>query len=577
VQDWSPTNERKGASRPALPSSYTSNISPNAVRALRLPDGQTVRIYKYGEYPQDIVSDVIAVVLEPAFKNGSLKTTGKKYTFDSAALDAYDTGFRPYECPEYTLNGKKYIRIEGKPADSDSVLSNGTQAESGKAYWVEVQPIEWLPDPTGVWASKKCLFAGIRFDGHIKYNGNFDNTEMKKYLDKYFMPQMQLSNNFNITQDNEHSKHEDTKRRIAFGINVSEEPLSVKEQIDFYVKTGKTFMLHGPSGIGKTARVYQADRNLTKLRLVKGILPEDVIGKVIYPSGAVEGGVWVPPDWYTELVEKCDREPDKRHVLFIDEITNVPETTQSLIFHIALEKSISNNKGILPKNSVVVLAGNNKEESGAAYNMPAPLFRRMYAHIYLEYNIPEWLEYGSEKSFTHTDEPNRLNVHPLVSAFIANNPEAFYSDYDEEEPEKFAIDPRGWEQVSDIVYDNEGDLRHELFANKIGNDMARHLLEFAKNPPLSLEEVLSGKYNSNDIPEMPDAQRALALSLRHADEEQVHEVREFIKEHLGAENCTMFDSLWAGEDDDRVLLIEQKMPHEPAVRKKSFFSDRRYG
>ena len=294
-------------------------------------------------------------------------------------------------------------------------------------------------------------------------------------------------------------------------------------------------------------------------------MPEDIVGKVRYPDGhsvlpGEEGekgaGIWVAPDWYNELCRKCALEPKKQHVLFIDEVTNARPTTQSLIFHIALKKSISPSKGGLPENAVVVLAGNRKEESGAAYNMPEPLFRRMCAHINLEPNIPEWLEWGSEKS---DKGEGRLKIHPLVSSFIASNSnrDIFYSRYDEENPGDWAIDPRGWEQVSDIIYDNKGVLRKELLENKIGEELTRSLIEYSKQPVIMLEDVLSDNYNRNEIPGTFDGKLALTLSLRYVKEREVGKVRKFIDQELGAENRALFDALWVGNNAERALQIAE--------------------
>lgn len=61
--------------------------------------------------------------------------------------------------------------------------------------------------------------------------------------------------------------------------------MSVKEQINFYVQNGMSFMLHGPSGVGKTARMKAIDPDLTAVLLWNGVLPEDIVGKVRYPNG----------------------------------------------------------------------------------------------------------------------------------------------------------------------------------------------------------------------------------------------------------------------------------------------------
>ena len=184
-------NKRLAAGCPALPFSATSLIRPNNVRAMRLANGKTVQICEYGAYPQTVAPKSVSQELEAQYQKNALKTTGKTYTFDSAELDAYSTGFTPRNCAEYSFAGKKYVRIEGKPYDSDSILSDGTSVQKGQAYWFEVQPIEWLMDPKGTWVARQALFAGIQFDTDSSYDGNFANTAMYNYLQQYFAKEMQ--------------------------------------------------------------------------------------------------------------------------------------------------------------------------------------------------------------------------------------------------------------------------------------------------------------------------------------------------------------------------------------------------
>ena len=191
--------KREAAGCPALPFSATSLIRPNNVRAMRLANGKTVQICEYGAYPQTVAPKSVSQELEAQYQKNTLKTTGKTYTFDSAELDAYSTGFTPRNCAEYSFAGKKYVRIEGKPYDSDSILSDGTSVQKGQAYWFEVQPIEWLMDPKGMWVSRQALFAGIQFDTKNEYNGNFANTTMYNYLQKHFAKEMEAQKEFTET------------------------------------------------------------------------------------------------------------------------------------------------------------------------------------------------------------------------------------------------------------------------------------------------------------------------------------------------------------------------------------------
>ena len=192
-------DNRKAAGCPALPFSTTSKIRPDNVRAMRLANNKTVQICEYGFYPQTVAPKSVSQELEAQYQKNALKTTGKTYTFDSAELDAYSTGFTPRNCAEYSFAGKKYVRIEGKPYDSDSILSDGTSVQKGQAYWFEVQPIEWLIDPKGMWVSRQALFAGIQFDMKEKYDGNFANTAMYNYLQTHFAKEMEAQKEFTET------------------------------------------------------------------------------------------------------------------------------------------------------------------------------------------------------------------------------------------------------------------------------------------------------------------------------------------------------------------------------------------
>ena len=193
------SNTRTAAGCPALPFSATSLIRPNNVRAMRLANGKTVQICEYGAYPQTVAPKSVSQELEAQYQKNALKTTGKNYTFDSAELDAYSTGFTPRNCAEYSFAGKKYVRIEGKPYDSDSILSDGTSVQKGQAYWFEVQPIEWLMDPKGTWVARQALFAGIQFDTDSSYDGNFANTAMYNYLQTHFAKEMEAQRQFEET------------------------------------------------------------------------------------------------------------------------------------------------------------------------------------------------------------------------------------------------------------------------------------------------------------------------------------------------------------------------------------------
>jgi hypothetical protein len=193
-RNFSSPLRRDGGARPALPSSVASSIGLSEAKPSRKISG--VDVVEYGEYPQTIADENITRELEQAFSRNQLQKTGKTYNFDSEKRDAYDKPFKAKENAEYQHKGKKYIRVEANPYEYDndhSVLSNGKNPKTGEVYWVEVQPIEWLRDPSGICVARQALFARVQFDRKKKYDGNFENTDMARYLNQYFWKEMQPS------------------------------------------------------------------------------------------------------------------------------------------------------------------------------------------------------------------------------------------------------------------------------------------------------------------------------------------------------------------------------------------------
>jgi len=171
--------------RPALPPSATADLVPTA----RKKGINGIEVVEYGEYPQTIADAETTKKLEEAFKAGILKTTGKSYTFDSVDRNNVEHKFQPAFHPEYEYQGKKYICIACETEPYQSRLSNGERPQEGP-HWIEVQPIEWLTDPTGTWVSKKALIAGLQVDHRLNFKGNFEDTFMKHYLGTYFAQEM---------------------------------------------------------------------------------------------------------------------------------------------------------------------------------------------------------------------------------------------------------------------------------------------------------------------------------------------------------------------------------------------------
>ena len=178
------------AFRPASLYSDINQISTNVVSG-----SPSISEIEYGEYPQKAVTTKLNEVLEKEYCSYRLTKTEKVYTTDSRNRYDYSKAFEAQVHNEYKYNGKRYIRVKANPCIDYTKLSNGSIVSSGDYVWVEIEPIIWLVDEkTGIVVSKKLLFSGVRFDGKDKYDGDFECTEMKKFIDNYFSKEISVTN-----------------------------------------------------------------------------------------------------------------------------------------------------------------------------------------------------------------------------------------------------------------------------------------------------------------------------------------------------------------------------------------------
>ena len=520
---------RDGVVRPALQSSVIfSQISPNRVRGYNGTEE-----VEYGEYPQYAADSRMQSILESEYNRGMNKT-GRSYTFDSVKYNDYDTGFKPVTYEEYEYLGKRYIRIR---ANSDFggnkfKLSNGVEYRDGDCVWVEVSPVKWLiDDRTGILVSKLGLVSGIRFlDRNHNYKGDFSRTEMKEYLDRYMIRDLTQTATFTHVKDM--SSNETNRNPYKFDF----EEVSEEEIIKGAIESNISVFLHGKSSEGKSARVKQIDKDCVIIYL-RNASPESLNGKSVYNQKTGEM-IDVKPTWLKKLEEKCEKEPDKYHILFFDEITNALPSIQGIAFNIVLDKEV-NGIWKLPENVRIVAAGNEMSESLSANKLAEPLFNR-FAHVYIKTTTEKWLKWASEN-----------NIHPAIYSYIAyKNGEVLRSEYNGEKPN---ADPRKWEMASNMLYKTN---KPEMLRALIGEEITKEFVAFCNQKVITLEDVIKGNYNETDL-QLNTAERyATTMGLTQVDEENVEKVREFVKK-LGEEFTSVFDILWSKNDDKRLEFISE--------------------
>lgn len=541
---------RYGAVRPALLSSFIfSQISPNRVRGYNGTEE-----VEYGEYPQYAPDSDVQRRLENEYQRGNLRQTGRDYTFDKTEYDDYSQYFQPVTYEEYDYNGKKYIRIRANSdyGSNSFKLSNGESYRNGDYVWVEVSPVKWLvDDKTQTLVSKRGLLAGIRFHTDDKsYNGDFSTTDMKEYLDKHMLRDLTQTATFTRVEDmtpEEKKEYEEEqkraeKRRNPYGLNFGQ--VSEEEIIKGAIESGVAVFLHGQSSEGKSARVKQIDPTCEIIYL-RNATPESLNGKSVYNQATGEM-MDVPPTWLKKLQEKCEKEPDRYHIVFLDEITNALPSIQGIAFNIVLDREV-NGIWKLPDNARIVAAGNDMKDSLAANQLAEPLFNR-FAHVYIKTTTESWLKWASEN-----------NIHPAIYSYIAyKKGETLRSKYDGEKPN---ADPRKWEMASKMLYATGSP---EMLRALVGEDITREFVQFCNQQVITLDDVINGTYTDKDIQALNTAERyATTMGLSQVDEDNLEKVRGFVTD-LGAEFGAIFDALWTHGDEERLERIaEAKLADMP--------------
>ena len=514
-------------------------------------------IVEYGEYPQTITSKDMQLKLEFAYKyqDVCLKLTGKTYTIDSGKLPQISTSI--YN--EYIYeDGKKYIRVIANACDfnEEYELSNGEKYKNGDYVWVEVEPIKWVIDKkNNIAVSRDILFSGVIFN-RDEYRGDFDNSIIKKFMDTHF------SKDIIPSKVNTEEKEPKGTRKIN-PYNFDYEYVSEEDIIRGMVESNIAVFLHGKSSDGKSARVKELDPECEIIYLVNAT-PDSLNGKTVFNSNANEM-IDIPPTWYVKLKERCEKEPDKLHIVFFDELTNAVPSIQSMAFNIVLNKEV-NGKWKLPDNARIVAAGNEYEESRAANEMVEPLFNR-FAHVYINTTVESWLKWASTpvetyERLAYKSDEVPMKIHPSIYAYIAyksySREDVLRTPYDGKTPN---ADPRKWELSSKVLYKTNNP---EMLRSLIGESLTKDFVMFTKRKVITVEDVINENYIEEDLEMSVSDKYNTAVGLSYVSIKHIEVVRNFVK-RLGPEICATFDTLWTHGDNER---LEKLMELEISERSK---------
>lgn len=341
--------------------------------------------------------------------------------------------------------------------------------------------------------------------------------------------------------------------------DLKSEDMDIIDYIICYMEAGITPYIHGLSGDGKSRRVKDVDPDLEVIR-VANATPERICGKSIYipPRNKIieihdgdkievkvieiEPGHMedIKPAWLVRLEEKCQREPNKLHIIFFDELSNALPTISNFIYNIILNSEV-NGKWKLPSNARIVAAGNEMKDSLAANEIPRPLFSRM-AHLYVNTNIDNWKVWASKN-----------NIHPAIIAFnCLYNGKYLRTPYTGLRPN---TEPRKWEMVSKVLINGKSiDPLYTLIDKNIVEDFKKFLFQRM----ISLEDIINNDFYDDIIQELPRMTPSelylLIAVLSDASEDDLENVYSII-EKMSEEYIKLFHIMWIKGNVERLNII----------------------
>jgi hypothetical protein len=230
----------------------------------------------------------------------------------------------------------------------------------------------------------------------------------------------------------------------------------MRRAIDASVKVDWPLFVLGSFGVGKSAIIsqYAVDNGYTMVDVrLSQLLPED-LGGLPYLNGPVDEltrtkpkrskGVEPPrtviramPDILMQCWSAFNTH-GKPVLLFLDEINAGLPSIIAAAYQLVLDRKLAGYE--LPPGTRIVAAGNRADDRGVTYDMPMPMANRFMIKHFLG---PTWAEFE--------DYALKRELHPMVMAFLRQNPQWLCEKINVEDDEGRNPTPRSWEAASRLL------------------------------------------------------------------------------------------------------------------------------
>lgn len=275
----------------------------------------------------------------------------------------------------------------------------------------------------------------------------------------------------------------------------------IKKGVDFSLMP--SVIMWSSPGVGKSQAVREIAKiiedetnkhvNVTDVRLIL-FNPVDLRG---IPTSNQDKTLAI---WLKPKIFDMDPSDDVVNILFLDEISAAAPSVQAAAYQITLDRVIGEHK--LPKNCIVISAGNRITDKSVAYQMPKALANRLL-HLEIYASFESWNSWAIKS-----------NIHPFVLGFLKFKPD-YLNTFDPKNNNLAFATPRSWEMVSNILNNVSDDISitFNLIAGLIGSGIATEFkgwIRVFKDLP-NIEDIFLGR--DVIVPKNTDTIYALTSSM----------------------------------------------------------------
>lgn len=263
---------------------------------------------------------------------------------------------------------------------------------------------------------------------------------------------------------------------------------NLKKCLPVLIDSGVPVFLWGNHGCGKSQSIkqYAEENNYLFVDLRLGTQEVgDLLGLADFlldeKTGKKIATRFFTPDWLHQTIEYCNKNPESKAFIFLDEFNRARRDVLQASFQLVLDKQLHTVK--LPSNTYVIAAGNPNTSDYIVTDVSDKALMDRFCHIKLAPSVDEWIKNAEKRHYASE-----------VVDFIRDQKTLLSGDIEDFSLDFVKPSRRSWEMVSKLLHAKlEPAQSQEVISGLVGVAAAAAFIEHTKNveKPLTAEDILN--------------------------------------------------------------------------------------